>query len=110
MLQIKKIGRPIVVSDNLRDMYTALADDSSAAEKRREAAVYFSMAETQLDEEEDPEVARTTANQALGLFREIGDTRGVADTLRLILHAQRTKAEIARYSGSGWDVEELLSG
>jgi len=59
----------------------------------REAAMLFSVAETQLNENDLQEATRA-AKEALTFFRELGDRAGVADTLRLIISIRRAKEEL----------------
>uniref|UniRef100_A0A7S1QY46 Carrier domain-containing protein n=1 Tax=Alexandrium catenella TaxID=2925 RepID=A0A7S1QY46_ALECA len=53
----------------------------------------YSVAETQLSENDLPEAARA-ANEALAFFRELGDTAGVADSLRILVGVHRAKEEL----------------
>mmetsp|Transcript_146202 Transcript_146202/g.266535 ORF Transcript_146202/g.266535 Transcript_146202/m.266535 type:complete len:1228 (-) Transcript_146202:189-3872(-) len=71
---------------NLADKYDAMANDGSKSGKAREAAMLFSVAEGHIDNEEDGEALKS-ANEALALFKSLGDKAGVADTLRIIICA-----------------------
>lgn len=79
--------------DNLASRYTTLADDGSQGGPKREAAIRFSMAESTLEESEDVEETTRIAKEALALFKSEKDLIGVADTVRLLCHAQRVRAE-----------------
>lgn len=68
-------------SDDLADHYRIKAEDTSEAEKAREAAKCFVSAEENLSSLEG---ALKSASEALALFRDASDTSGVADALRLI--------------------------
>jgi tetratricopeptide (TPR) repeat protein/acyl carrier protein len=93
-------------SDNLREKYAALADDSSKSEKKREAAMMMSVAEGQLTEDADE--ALTSAKSAVELFRKISDPTGLADAMRLMMHATRMKALSEKANGKG-DIEKFMS-
>lgn len=80
-------------SDDLAPRYAMLADDSSAEAKKREAAMLFCAAEGHLGNEQI-EDALQSAMAALPLFREVGDTSAVHDTLRVIINTQRMEANL----------------
>merc|ERR1719343_704216 len=88
-------------SDDLGSKYTCLADDAAAADKKREAAMLFSVAEGALTDKEDADEALRGAQGALDLFKEAGDAVGVADSARLMVHAYKAKAE-----QSYWEIGE----
>jgi len=79
--------------EELSPQYTSMADDGSKAEQEREAAMLVAVAEGQLNDE-DTKQCLTSANEALSIFRAIGASEGVADTLRIIIDALRMDAEI----------------
>lgn len=87
----------MVVGDNLGPYYSSVADDSSQASKKREAAMLFTAAESALDNGEDPEQAERTALEALTISRSIKDDDAVADTLRLVVRACCSQADVAFY-------------
>jgi len=88
-------------SDDLGSKYTCLADDAAAADKKREAAMLFSVAEGALTDKEDADEALRGAQGAMDLFKEAGDAVGVADSARLMVHAYKAKAE-----QSYWEIGE----
>lgn len=98
---------PSTESDNLRDRYTFAADDGKESAKMREAGLLFSVAEAHLDEAEHEE-AMTAAESALNIFREIEECRGVADSLRLVVHCMRAMSEEERSQGRGLNADDLL--
>lgn len=73
-------------SDGLAEKYCSLASDGAQVAKAREAAMLFNAAEMSLNDE-DSSNALMKANQALSLFREVGDHDAEADSFRLILSA-----------------------
>jgi len=79
--------------DFLMPKYSVMADDSSTEARRREASVLFCAAEGHLGEEEIGE-ALSSAISALPIFRELGDSSAVHDTLRVIINAQRLEANL----------------
>lgn len=85
-------------SDSLATAYSAIADDSTAAGPAREAAMLYAVAESLLNVDEDVPEAFKSANDALKLFKEVGDQRGIADTTRLIINTYRTDAQVLRYT------------
>jgi len=79
--------------EELSPQYTSMADDGSKAEQEREAAMLVAVAEGQLNDE-DTKQCLTSANEALSIFRAIGASKGVADTLRIIIDALRMDSDI----------------
>eukprot|EP00928_Gymnodinium_smaydae_P032917 TRINITY_DN23727_c0_g1_i1.p1 TRINITY_DN23727_c0_g1~~TRINITY_DN23727_c0_g1_i1.p1 ORF type:complete len:867 (-),score=212.74 TRINITY_DN23727_c0_g1_i1:42-2642(-) len=86
-------------TDELARHYTARAETTGGSAREREAAVLFSVAEGHLNDDEDFEEALKAAKEALAVFRDVGDSKAVADTLRLIVHAHKAKAELLRFAG-----------
>jgi len=85
----------MVETDDLSKYYADLA--ATARESSvREAAMKFVVAEEHIKEGQAHEDALRNANKALALFRDIRHRVGVADSLRLIIHAYRLKAEVVR--------------
>mmetsp|Transcript_83615 Transcript_83615/g.249463 ORF Transcript_83615/g.249463 Transcript_83615/m.249463 type:complete len:826 (-) Transcript_83615:117-2594(-) len=78
--------------DYFSDNYTCFADDSSLSREEREAAMLLSAAEGHL-EEEDLGKALKVAEEALGLFRKAGSSKGVADTLRIMVRTRIMRGE-----------------
>mmetsp|Transcript_89583 Transcript_89583/g.237924 ORF Transcript_89583/g.237924 Transcript_89583/m.237924 type:complete len:823 (-) Transcript_89583:106-2574(-) len=78
--------------DYFSDQYTCMADDSSLSREEREAAMLFSVAEGHL-EEEDLTKALKVGEEALNLFRKAGSSKGVADTVRVIVRTRILKGE-----------------
>jgi len=76
---------------DLANQYSALAEDDTKAPKDREAALLFSVAEKHLEEEEDEDSALTAIDEALQIFREIDDSCGIADSVRLKIKALMLK-------------------
>lgn len=98
---------PSTASDNLRDRYTFAADDGNQSEKLREAGLLFSVAEAHLEEAEHEE-SLTAAEGALAIFREIEECRGIADSLRLVVHCMRAMSEEERSQGRGMGADDIL--
>jgi tetratricopeptide (TPR) repeat protein/acyl carrier protein len=85
-------------SDQLAARYSSLARDKSKEPKIREAAMLFSVAEKHLDKYEGND-AFDAATDALGIFKEVAEPVGVADTLRLLVayyHQVENVAEAMR--------------
>jgi len=78
--------------DALADHYSSLADDSSRGRLEREAAVFLSIAEEHL-EDEDGERAHKAAEQAVAAFKKLDDERAVADAQRAAIRARCLKEE-----------------
>ncbi|CAK0874214.1 unnamed protein product [Prorocentrum cordatum] len=97
-----------LATDGLGERYTSLADDAAAAEKKREAAMLFSVAEGQLTEKEDYGEALKGAEQALELFKAAGDAVGVADSCRLMVHAYKARADASFWGADVAKAEEDL--
>jgi len=95
--------------DALATLYSAKAQDDGLAGPEREAAILFAVAEGHVNEGEDYEGALRAGNDALALFRQAGDTKGEADTVRLIVHAYRTKSEVLRCDTQSSDTSESTS-
>eukprot|EP00931_Biecheleriopsis_adriatica_P088418 TRINITY_DN62746_c0_g1_i1.p1 TRINITY_DN62746_c0_g1~~TRINITY_DN62746_c0_g1_i1.p1 ORF type:complete len:834 (+),score=260.19 TRINITY_DN62746_c0_g1_i1:94-2595(+) len=98
-----------VISDNIASQYEARAKDKNISQVEREAAMYFTVAEKHLHEEE-AESAIKNAEEAVSRFRQIGDEHGIADATRIIIHIlcfkdrrkeanQLAKEELARIQG-----------
>mmetsp|Transcript_15266 Transcript_15266/g.43648 ORF Transcript_15266/g.43648 Transcript_15266/m.43648 type:complete len:863 (-) Transcript_15266:232-2820(-) len=79
------------VQDDLAEKYCALADDASQGTKRREAAMLLSAADEQYSDEL-PEEAKKSAEEALEIFREIGDRVSAADAVLIIIRANNMMA------------------
>mmetsp|Transcript_47362 Transcript_47362/g.133640 ORF Transcript_47362/g.133640 Transcript_47362/m.133640 type:complete len:849 (-) Transcript_47362:62-2608(-) len=94
---LAKCSSCMVVGDNLGPYYSAVADDSSQASKKREAAMLFTAAESALDNGEDPKQAEQTAMEALAISRKLEDLDALADTLRLVIRAYCLQADVASY-------------
>jgi len=67
--------------------YSAFADDGGTAAKKREASMLLSIAEGHLEDEEDYDEALRTGREALAVFREMGDSEGAVDALRIVVDA-----------------------
>jgi tetratricopeptide (TPR) repeat protein len=67
--------------------------DESREELAREAAMLLSVAEGHLSDEAADEAERA-ASEALKLFRELGDRKAVADTLRILIRVRRVKGDL----------------
>jgi acyl carrier protein len=80
------------VSEALAERYTCVADDSAQGMKKREAAVLLSAAEGHLEDDEDTDEATRLGNEALDMFRGIGDLEGAADAQYIVVEALRLKA------------------
>eukprot|EP00930_Biecheleria_cincta_P092912 TRINITY_DN829_c0_g1_i2.p1 TRINITY_DN829_c0_g1~~TRINITY_DN829_c0_g1_i2.p1 ORF type:complete len:234 (+),score=74.75 TRINITY_DN829_c0_g1_i2:51-752(+) len=77
-------------ADSLAAQYSKLAEDKSVNPKVREAALLYSAAEEQL-QEEAIEDALDQGSRALELFREAGCKPGQQDALQLLCAAERIK-------------------
>jgi tetratricopeptide (TPR) repeat protein len=88
-------------SDGLAGHYSKKAERCNAGTKEKEAAMLFSIAEGHLNEDEDYGEAIRAAQDALALFRTIGDVQGESDALRLVVYAHRIKADNVRYAEGG---------
>lgn len=93
--------------DNLGLSYSRAADDGGQSQQRREAAMLFSVAEGHLDDQASEE-ARRAAEDALARFREVSDTVGVADSLRLIAHATYELSQTLFAKGKSEEWHTLL--
>lgn len=85
-------------SSGLTAVYQAMAEDKSADAQLREAALRFTEAERLLSESEDAEKAMPIAQKAVDLFRSLEHSRGLADSVCLVVAALCTRAEALRYS------------
>lgn len=103
----KNGGEPSMVSDNLALKYSGLADDGAGGAKKKEAAMLFSVAEGHLNDDAADE-GLAQAKDALNIFRSIGATAGVADSLRLVMHATRMKSVDLRTAGDAEEAIKLL--
>mmetsp|Transcript_17712 Transcript_17712/g.53461 ORF Transcript_17712/g.53461 Transcript_17712/m.53461 type:complete len:849 (+) Transcript_17712:70-2616(+) len=101
--------QPDLISDNLRGKYSCAADDGASSEKKREAAMLFSVAEGHLNDEV-PDEALSSAKDAVRIFKEINDATGLADAQRLVMHATRMKAVASKTAGDAETAEKLLAG
>jgi tetratricopeptide (TPR) repeat protein/acyl carrier protein len=86
-----------LAGDSLAGHYSEVADDSTQAAKKREAAMLITVAEKNLDSEEDPEAALQVAKEALAMCQAIGDDHVSADVLRLMVRAHIMQASHAAY-------------
>lgn len=80
----------------LADHYSAMADDSGAAAKKREAAMLLSIAEGHLEDEEDYEEAVRTSGEAQQIFQEMGDKDSAVDALSILVDATHFAAKAQR--------------
>lgn len=86
---------PLVSStQGLKFYYSAVASDSKLDKSRREAAMFFSLAERHLKESLVSE-SLEAASQALAIFQELGDRVGTADALSAIINGLRLGADLA---------------
>lgn len=92
-------GGPLMApsGDGLAARYSALAGDGSAGPRAREAAMLFSAAEQSLMAEDGAGALRQ-AEEALAIFREVGDSTGVADALRILISAHTVMGNSAEAS------------
>lgn len=88
----------LTTTDLLAAQYSAVAEDGSKSPAAREAAMHFSLAEQHLEESDDYEACLKTVDEALKGFRSVGDFKGVADAVRLKIHAYRSKADNLQHS------------
>lgn len=86
--------------DCLAEYYSKKAQDSKQDEKFRKASELFAKAEGHL-EDAVTDKAIKVGNEALVLFREIGDAKGVTDALRLVIMSMITKADWTRADTEG---------
>lgn len=85
----------------------AEAADKEGSDTKREAAMLFSVAESHLADEAADEVL-ITIKDAITIFRDAGDLRGLADCLRLQAKGWILKAEQEHDAGKGRSEEKLL--
>mmetsp|Transcript_1191 Transcript_1191/g.2416 ORF Transcript_1191/g.2416 Transcript_1191/m.2416 type:complete len:853 (-) Transcript_1191:51-2609(-) len=95
------------VIDHLSQFYSRYADDASASEQMREAAMLFCVSEGHI-EDGDLDEAMVAAEGCYEAFKEAQDERGIRDALRLIIHSFRAKADEARNQGERSDAREFL--
>lgn len=94
-----ELGAIEVPSDGLADKYAAMAEDRSSKGKKKEAAKAFSDAERLLNQDVDHDKVIKLAREALEGFKKAGESDSVADSLRLVVHGLRAKAELLRFHG-----------
>jgi len=85
-------------ADGLAGQYSAAAEDNSQGKESREAAMLFAVAESCLEKDEDHQQALQAAKDALSLFKEAGQADAAVDTMRLLIHAYKLKAEFIRFT------------
>jgi len=102
---LSKLSEPR--ADNLGPQYSEAADDGAASEKQREGSMLYSVAEAHF-QDGALEEALSTIKDALAIFRAINDSRSLADSLRLKMHASRALAEQEHNNGNGGREEKLL--
>eukprot|EP00747_Dinoflagellata_sp_TGD_P148835 gnl/TRDRNA2_/TRDRNA2_176958_c0_seq1.p1 gnl/TRDRNA2_/TRDRNA2_176958_c0~~gnl/TRDRNA2_/TRDRNA2_176958_c0_seq1.p1 ORF type:complete len:902 (+),score=244.71 gnl/TRDRNA2_/TRDRNA2_176958_c0_seq1:152-2707(+) len=96
--------------DALAPWYSSMANDDTKGAKTRDAAMHFALAEDRLCDFEDYEGAIRAAGDALSSFREAGDQAGIADTLRLLVFAYKSKAaDLESTSGGKASSKEALA-
>jgi len=78
--------------DGLRDDYSSQADDSSLSEEAKQASMLFSVAEGHLFDADAAEALKAAAD-ASKIFRESGNAKGVADSLRIVSAAHRLNGD-----------------
>lgn len=83
------------VSVGRAEDYSSMADDEATAKNKREAAMLLSVAEGQLSDGMVKE-ALAAAEQALKLFEAMKDEAGEADTIGILIAAQKAQAEADR--------------
>jgi len=86
-------------SDELAEKYSAIADDDSQAKEKREVAILMVSAEQCLNDQGDVDGAQDQATKAYDAYVKSGDLSAQADAMRLIIHAQRLRADLATYGG-----------
>jgi len=88
-------------TDEKAKHYSALACDDGQNPQQREASMLFSVAEQHIDEDEDYDAALTAAEDAAAIFKQLGNVRGLADAIRLVIHAISAKAADYRWNEKG---------
>jgi tetratricopeptide (TPR) repeat protein len=78
--------------ESLAEKYAELAGDGSQAPEAREAAMLFQAAETSLNDEQYEESLKASED-AVELFRKLGDGEGLADALRIVIGTHRARGE-----------------
>merc|ERR1719414_212330 len=73
--------------------YSLDALDETRSELAREAAMLYSVAESQLNED-DLQEAERAAKEALVFFRELGNRQAVADTMRILVGVHRAREDV----------------
>lgn len=101
------LSHAIVLSDSLAEGYSVAADEHGVPEAWRASAMLFSVAEGHL-EGGDVEEALEVAERAVQSFREHGDAAGLADSLRLFVHAHLASAEVVRNFERQSDVRDTM--
>merc|ERR1719478_1746138 len=95
-------------TDELSMHYAAVAEDGKKAGKQREAAMFFTVAEQHLEDNDDYQECLKSAEEALKTFKEMGDMKGSADSVRLVIHAKRRKADCLANANDSKLAEETL--
>jgi len=88
-------------TDEKAKHYSALASDDGQNPQQREASMLFSVAEEHIDEDEDYDAALKAAEDAAAIFKQLGNMRGLADAVRLVIHAISGKAADYRWNEKG---------
>jgi len=81
--------------------YKAMLEDASVSENDKKAAKLFVDSEGKLNEDEDYEEALKMAQEAHGIFKASNHEQGKVDTLRLVMHSHKVKADHLRYKTKG---------
>jgi acyl carrier protein len=85
-----------IITDGKAPQYASLAQTDPSI---REAAQLFAKVENQIDLGNGGAEMVTQATEALKLFREANHSEGVMDSIRLLIHAHRGRAEALHWEG-----------
>jgi hypothetical protein len=85
-----------IITDGKAPQYASLAQTDPSI---REAAQLFAKVENQIDLGNGGAEMVTQATEALKLFREANHSEGVMDSIRLLIHAHRARAEALHWEG-----------
>lgn len=97
---LREDGGACLGTDSLAAKYTGIDTGDT---RKKKASSLFVDAEGLLQDTEQPEEALTKVQEALALFREVDEGTGVVDTLRLLLHAKRARANLLLYASTSAD-------
>jgi len=95
------------LSDEFAEYYSGIASDGTKSAKSREAAMYLSTAETNLEEDDSYEECLKSIGEAVKIFKEAGDMTGTADALRVTIRAYLVQLDSLQEKTTKADKEEM---